>query len=368
MADDFKYHIDHHAGLVVPPALVEARAAHARGELGEPELREAEDQAIREALRAQRRLGLSALGDGQFRRRNSLSPVYDQVDGFAFETAAPGPIARLLGENLVPEIRTLVALPTARGRLVENEAAFLAGSIDRSLMLALPSPGYVLALSRDGGAGPAAGAEVAAALAAIIRDEIAQVAQQGIAYVLLQNPLAGILLTKHGREQAQAAGVDADELLDAMLAADAAVIDGLEARTPENFRVGLDLTAAGAAGAGAASGYDLAATTAFLDRQPYTRLCVEYPQDEASRFPLELLEPGTVVSLGVVDVADEAVEDVDELVDRIDKASATIDVDDIAISTNGSFAAAPAFVTEAQQHAKLQLVEMTARYFWGNEL
>ena len=367
MADDFKYHIDHHAGLIVPPTLVDARAAHGRGELGEPELREAEDQAVREALRAQRRLGLSALGDGQFRRRDSLAPIYDHVDGFAAAAAAPGPLARLLRQNLAPEFRTLSGLPAARGRLVEHEAAFLAGSIDRSLMLALPSPGYVLALSRDAGA-DAQSAEAAAALAAIIRDEIAAVAQQGIAYVLLHNPLAGILLTKRGREQAQAAGVDADELLGAMLDADAAAIEGLDARTPENFRVGLDLTAAGALGAGAAAGYDAAATTAFLDRQPYSRLCVEYPQDEAARFPLQLLKPGTVVSLGVVDISDDAVEDVDELVDRIDKASATIDVDDIAISTNGSFAAAPASVTEAQQHAKLQLVEMTARYFWGNEL
>jgi len=366
MADDFKYHIDHHAGLITPPALVEARAAHARGEVGEPELRDAEDQAIREALRAQRRLGLTALGDGQFRRRNSLAPIYDHVDGFAETASVPGPIAKLVGPSLAPEIRAVIGLPAARGRLVENEAGFLAGSIDRSLMLALPSPGYLLALSRD--AGPAAGAEAAAALAAITRDEIAAVAQQGIAYVLLQNPLAGILLTKRGREQALAAGLDADELLDAMLTADAAAIEGLEARTPENFRVGLDLTAAGAVGAGASAGYDVAATTSFLDRQPYARLCVEYPKDEAARFPLELLKPGTVVSLGVVDVSNEAVEDVDELVDRIDKASATVDVDDIAISTNGSFAAAPASVTEAHQHAKLQLVEMTARYFWGNEL
>jgi 5-methyltetrahydropteroyltriglutamate--homocysteine methyltransferase len=59
---------------------------------------------------------------------------------------------------------------------------------------------------------------------------------------------------------------------------------------------------------------------------------------------------------------------VDELVDRIDQAAGVIDIDDIAISTNGGFAASPATFTEPEQRAKLQLVEMTARYFWGNEL
>ena len=367
MADDFKYHIDHHAGLVTPPALAEAKAAHARGELGAQALEEAEVQAVRDVLRAQRRLGLSALGDGQLRRRNSLAPVYDHVEGFAPEAARPGPIAALLGEQLAPEIRALTGTPKATGRLVEDEARFIAGAIDRSLLLALPSPGYLLALSRD--AGPdGATEEAGAALAAVIRDEIAAVAQQGIAYVLLQNPLTGVLLTKDGRARAQAAGIDPDELLALMQAADAAALEGLEARTPENFRVGLDLTTAAATGIDAKAGYDTAATSAFLTRQPYGRLCVEYPQDEAARFPLGLLKQGTVVSLGVVDVAAEEIEDVDEIVARIDAAAEVIDIDDIAISTNGSFAAAPASITEAIQNAKLQVVEMTARYFWGNEL
>ena len=65
-------------------------------------------------------------------------------------------------------------------------------------------------------------------------------------------------------------------------------------------------------------GYDAAATTRFVDTQPYDRLCVEYPQDEAARFPIDLLKAGTVVSLGVVDVAVPEAEDVDALVERID--------------------------------------------------
>ena len=55
MADDFRYHIDHHGSLVRPAALRAARGA------GEPEaLAAAEEEAVIAALHTQRRLGLSA--------------------------------------------------------------------------------------------------------------------------------------------------------------------------------------------------------------------------------------------------------------------------------------------------------------------
>jgi 5-methyltetrahydropteroyltriglutamate--homocysteine methyltransferase len=287
------------------------------------------------------------------------------VAGFGAPTtsaAARGPVAELLGERLAPEHRPLVGTPAARGRLVAEEAGFVTGALPRPVLVALPSPGFVLALS-----GPADGSvepEAVAALAGIVRDEVAGLAADGVAYVQLHNPLAGVLLTVAGRERAKALGLDADALLARMLEADGPVLDGLDA--PADFRVGLDLATAGSAHL--AQGYDAVAVSAFVDRQPFDRLHVEYPANEAARFPIELLKPGTVVSLGVVDVSSPELEDVDALVELIDRAATVVEIDDIAISTNGGFAASAAVLTESQQHAKLQLVEMTARYFWGNEL
>jgi 5-methyltetrahydropteroyltriglutamate--homocysteine methyltransferase len=362
MADDFKYHIDHHSALIAPAELVEARTSHAHGRIEDAALRAVEDRLIKDALREQRRLGLAAVGDGQLRRRNSLAPVYDRVDGFGAQAAAGGPVAELLGERLAPEYRPLIGGPSARGRLVADEAAFVIGALPRPVLVSLPAPGFVLGLT-----GPADGsvpAETVAAFAGILRAEIAALAAEGVAYVQLHDPLAGILLTVAGRERAKSLGLDPDALLGSALDADAAVLDGLAA--PQDFRVGLDLTTAGSPHL--AQGYDKAAVSAFLGGRRFGRLHVEYPAQTARRFPIELLEAGTVVSLGVVDVSTPDVEDVDELVGRIDEAAALVDIDDIAISTNGGFTAAATALTESQQHAKLQLVEMTARYFWGNEL
>ncbi|KAA9158706.1 methionine synthase [Amycolatopsis acidicola] len=347
MADDFKYHIDHHVTLAPPAELAEARAVHAPAS---PDLRAAEDAAIENAVRMQRRVGVQAVGDGQFRRRHALSVVYDNVEGFG-PAEDGGAVASLLGPRLAAEVRPLKTVPVRKNRLAEDEARFLSGVTGHPLMLSLPAPGWVLAV--DGG-DRAAGE----ALAGIVRDEIAALAGEGIVYIQLHNPVYSFLLSVAGAARARELGLDPASLLDEMLAADSAVLAGLE--VPEDFRVCLDITTSAAADF--SQGYDTEAVRTFLERQPFGKVCVEFLN---AGFPLELLPAGLVISLGIVDVTDPAPESVDELLDLVDKAAEIVPIDDIALSTNGGFTGA---LTEDQEHAKLQLVEMTARYYWGNEL
>lgn len=358
MADDFKYHIDHHASLVVPAELTAARDAHEHGRLDDDALHAAEDASISDALLMQRRVGLAALSDGEFRRRNHLSAVYDGVDGFGDSAEDPGAFGRLVGPRHAPEVRPLKQEPRERGRLVKHETDFLLGGTNRPTMLALPAPGFLAELTAVDGAVDVAAA--GAAFARLLRQEIAAVAADGIRYVLLTNPGYGFLLSAAGGARAAQLGLDPVSIVARMLAADAQVLDGLE--THAEFRVGLDLTTGGAA----TGGYDTERVRGFVAGQPYDRLCVEFPA--ADPFPIAELRPGTVVALGVVDVGSPAVEDVDELVGRIDEAAQVMDIDDIAISTNGGFHTAAGQVAADVEHAKLQLVEMVARYFWGNEL
>jgi len=99
-------------------------------------------------------------------------------------------------------------------------------------------------------------------------------------------------------------------------------------------------------------------------------VCVDYPADPAARLPLELVKPGLVVSLGVIDVSTSELETVDELLERLDPVLEQRGESDVAVATNGGFAQSvdsPAMSAE-EQHAKLRLVETTARYYWGNEI
>jgi 5-methyltetrahydropteroyltriglutamate--homocysteine methyltransferase len=206
-----------------------------------------------------------------------------------------------------------------------------------------------------------------AALAAIVRDEIAGLAADGVMYVALANPLYVPLLTVDGRAAAAAAGVDVPAAFAALIEADRSVFAGLD--VPAHFRVGLDLTDSGPLPT-TASGYDATAVAGLLDETPFPRLSVDYPADPTARFPVELVKPGIVVSLGAVDVATPALETVEEILDRIDPVAEERGDADIAVATNGGFAqvADQPRMTAAEQRAKLQLVEMVARYYWGNEI
>jgi 5-methyltetrahydropteroyltriglutamate--homocysteine methyltransferase len=363
MADDYGYHIDHHGSLVRPASLLATRAA----ELSAGALAAATDEAVVALAHQLRRLTLSAVCDGQYRRPYFESVVHDQVAGFA-PASGPTPLADLAG---IPSARVRATVPglAASGRLAQAEAAPVLATVDRNVFVTLPSPGYLaaagsaLASSADVDAVRAAGA----ALASILRDEIAALASDGVLYVALENPLYVPLLTVDGRAAATAAGIDVPAVLTALIEADRAVFAGLEVH-PE-FRVGLDLTDAGPL-PGTASGYDTTAVAALLDEAPFPRISVDYPADPAARFPVALVKPGIVVSLGVIDVASPVPEAVDDLLGRLDPVLEERGDADVAVATNGGFAqvADRPLMTAAEQNAKLQLVEMAARYYWGNEI
>ena len=363
MADDYGYHIDHHGSLVRPASLLAARAA----ELSADALAAATDEAVVALAHQLRRLTLSAVCDGQYRRPYFESVVHDQVTGFA-PASGPTPLAELAG---IPSARVRATVPglAASGRLAQAEAAPVLATVDRNVFVSLPSPGYLaaagsaLASSADVDAVRASGA----ALASILRDEIAALASDGVLYVALENPLYVPLLTVDGRAAATAAGIDVPAVLTALIEADRAVFAGLEVHP--DFRVGLDLTDAGPP-PGTASGYDTTAVAALLDEAPFPRISVDYPADPAARFPVALVKPGIVVSLGVIDVASPVPEAVDNLLGRLDPVLDERGDADVAVATNGGFAqvADRPLMTAAEQNAKLQLVEMAARYYWGNEI
>jgi methionine synthase II (cobalamin-independent) len=361
MADDFRYHIDHHGSLVRPAELLAARAS------GDPAAQAAaEEQAVVALAHQLRRLTLSAVGDGQFRRAHFESVVYDHVNGFGPAQGAQ-PLADAAG---IPAARrrTAPAGPQAAGRLAAGEAAPVLATVDRPVFVALPSPGYLAAVgsaladSRTVDETRARGE----ALAAILRAEIEALARDGVGYVALGNPLYPPLLTVAGRERL-AGHLDVDAVLATLTAVDRSAVTGLG--VPENFRVGLDLTDSGPLPT-TEQGYHPAALDTLLDETPFHRLCADFPADPAARLPLERIKPGLVLSLGVVDVSTPEPEEVDAVLDRVDPVVEQRGDLDVAIATNGGFAASAdrPLMSEPEQRAKLRLVETVARYYWGNEI
>jgi 5-methyltetrahydropteroyltriglutamate--homocysteine methyltransferase len=362
VADDYKYHIDHHGSLVRPAALQVARASGDAAVLAATE-----QEAVVAAAHVLRRLALSAVSDGQFRRDYFEAVVHEHVDGFG-PASGPAPLGDAAG---IPEARRRATSDSlhAIGRLAADEPPTLLATVDRPVFVQLPSPGYLAAVS----SALASSADIdsvrarGAALAEIIRAEIEALSADGVSYVALENPLYPPLLTVAGRAQLAAAGVDVDAVLAALLEADRAAVSGLTDH--ETFRVGLDLTDSGPLPT-TSQGYDGSAVDVLLDANPFHRLGIDFPAAPAARFPLERIKPGLVISLGVVDVSQTSLEPVDDILDRIDPVYEKRTEDDIAVATNGGFAqsADTPLMTEEEQTAKLRLVETVARYYWGNEL
>ena len=92
------FRAEHIGSLLRPKALLDQRAKFARGEIDRATLTKAEDQAIKEALALQERVGLKFATDGEFRRRSYHSFFYrplgdisiDRVGGADAAAGTPG--------------------------------------------------------------------------------------------------------------------------------------------------------------------------------------------------------------------------------------------------------------------------------------
>ena len=131
-------------------AWIRRAALRAARSAGEPEaLAAAEKEAVIAALHVQRRLGMSAVGDGQFRREHFESVVFDHVEGFG-PAGGPQPLADAAGIAAARR-RSAPAAPAATGRLADAEAATPLASVERPVFVVLPSAGYLAAVGSASG-------------------------------------------------------------------------------------------------------------------------------------------------------------------------------------------------------------------------
>ena len=327
----------------------------------------AEEEAVVAVAHLQRRLTLSAVGDGQFRREHFESVVWDHVLASAgHRAAAAGRRGRRSGRAAAdrPRRSAVPGAPRAAPRWPRSSPPWTARSSWRCRLRATSRPSA--RRSTDTAAVDEARTR-GEALAAILRAEIEALARDGVVYVALGNPLYTPLLTMAGR--ARLAGViDVGAVLAAWWRPTGAVVRGLD--VPEHFRVGLDLTDSGPLPT-TGQGYDLGCPGHPAGRDPVPPAVRRLPGRPGRTAPASSgsspawssawgwwtspppgRSPWTPCWTGVDPVVDQ----------RGDV--------DVAIATNSGFAASAdqPLMGEPEQYAKLRLVETVARYYWGNEI
>src|SRR3954451_16788512 len=114
------FRADHVGSLLRPPALLDAREAHAAGRIDGAALRAPEDDAIRDVVAMQREVGLKSATDGEFRRASWHMDFIYSLDGV---TKAPGDL-KVQFHNAEGDIEFTPAAMKVDGRLGVSETIF----------------------------------------------------------------------------------------------------------------------------------------------------------------------------------------------------------------------------------------------------
>ena len=361
------YRADQVGSLLRPPELLQARAAHAEGQLKLEELRSIEDRAIMQALDKQRQLGLEILSDGEMRRGSWLTDMADAVEGFVpnrvmLEWKGPGG-----GTEGSTALAAGAKLRKVR-KLAGHELPLLQKAAPGAFKITLPAPSNFMVASYKAGITDKfypAQAEFLHDLVEIVRDDVQWLVSEGVTYIQFDAPYYSHYLDPTQRERMRQAGRDPDLEFDRS-------VEGDDACFKEIPRDGVTLALHICRGNSRSrwyteGGYDAIAEKLF-GRLNVDRFLLEYDTERSGGFePLRLVPRGKTVVLGLITTKEPRLESQDELRRRIDEAARYVSPENLALSPQCGFASVAAgnLLSVDDQWRKLELVVETARKVWG---
>ena len=361
------YRAENVGSLLRSPALLQARFAHANGQLSLDQLRVAEDDAILEVFKGQRNAGLPVFTDGELRRGSWLTDMADAVEGFVQERVTldwkgpgaglEGSTAQVVGRNL-HKIRKMTA----------HEVPLLKKAAPGPFKITLPAPSNFMVASYKSGVTDrfyASYDDLLGDLVEFTRDEIRWLVAEGVTYIQLDAPYYSHYLDPTQRERILSQGFDPDEQFEKSVAADnAALQDAPRSKVHCAAHICRGNSRSRWYTEG---GYDAIAEKLFGSLDVDTFL-LEYDSERAGTFePLRFAPRGKSIVLGLVTTKQPLLESESDLRRRIDEAAHYVPLENLAISTQCGFAsiAAGNLLSIDDQWRKLALVVDTARTVWG---
>jgi 5-methyltetrahydropteroyltriglutamate--homocysteine methyltransferase len=364
---DPPFRADHVGSLIRPPEL---RAAHQRfneGRLGRDELHALEDNAIRNAVAMQERVGLQAITDGELRRNNWRDGFFESVAGFSVEKVG----SSFTFTEFSGETHPGMPVPRVTGRLERKKAitaddfSFLRALTGRTAKATLPAPSVNHFFSGDRsleGSPYRDRAQFFADVSAIYRAEIADLAALGCTYLQIDEVPIAVLCDPKNRDLVKRRGEEPDALVADYLAA---INDAVHGR-PKEMTVCVHLCRGNAGHGQASGGYAAVAEQLFaLDVDGFF---LEYDTERAGSFaPLRYLPQDKVAVLGIISTKLKALEPKDDVKRRIDEAASIAGLDRLCLSPQCGFASSfqtDRFTADDEERKLAHLVEI-AREVWG---
>jgi 5-methyltetrahydropteroyltriglutamate--homocysteine methyltransferase len=361
-----EWHSEVVGSLLRPPELVAARRRHAAGELDPAEFKRIEDAATRAAIELQDKAGLDVIADGELRRESWISPF---ADGFAGLDRAglSMPWRDESGERVESATRRPVVVERLTRRespVTLEEWVFLRGQASRAAKVTMPGAEMAAAMYDDtlSRAAYPTRDDYHAHVVELLRWEVSELIRLGCRYIQFDSPQYGALTDPQNRELFRQRGSDPDELIDAGIEMDNAIIDGFTGVT-----FGLHICRGNAMSRFYAAG-SYEPLTRIFTRGRFGRFLLEYDDERSGGFePLREVPDDRVVVLGLVTTKKPQLEDPGVLRARIEDAARFVPLDRLALSPQCGFASVLAGnrITPAEQAAKLALVSEVARKVWG---
>ena len=370
------FRADHVGSLLRPERLKEARErflgpqtpTNALGPHDNAELREVEDECIREVVTLQERVGLEAVTDGEFRRRSWWLELILGWEGLAADRTGS---ARLKWRNASGETQgfsdlNIVGPIRWRPSSIVRAFAFLKSNTKGIPKVTLPAPNCVHYYT-GGKLGYYANDpdRFWADLIAAYRTEIGELVKAGARYIQLDDTSIAFICDPRHREYVRSWGIDPMKLLE--LYADK--INETLAGLPPGVSVTLHQCRGNREGNWAAEGgYDPVAEVLF-NKVNVHGYFLEYDTARAGGFePLARLPRGEKrVVLGLVSTKSPRVEEEGELLNRIEAAARYAPLEQLALGPQCGFASSirgnP--LDFAEQEAKLARIVAVAAKVWS---
>ncbi len=375
-----KIRVDQVGSLLRPQKLKELYRRHGRGEASDHELREIQDEAVREVVAQQEARQLSVLTDGEYRRLNFQDSFVESVSGFIpkKQTMQFQESRTLGGEALQrwqpDSAKTDPALQywrpiVERLRLVENrplaEWRFAAKCTKKPVKITLISPDRICEnFERQNSSSVYADVdEFLKDVIAIEHRTVAELAEAGCPYVQIDAPSYTAYVDPRSLEKMRAAGRDPIAQMERSMKADNAIISGLNGVT-----FGIHLCRGNVRSMWHREGSYEAIAERLFNGLEHGRFLLEYDTERAGGFePLRFVPKNKMVVLALVSTKGPTMETVDGLKRRIEEATRYISIDQLALSPQCGFSSniAGNLITEDDQWRKLDLIQQIAGEVWG---
>jgi 5-methyltetrahydropteroyltriglutamate--homocysteine methyltransferase len=362
------FRAEHVGSLLRPKGLLDLRDRFSRGEVTREVLTTAEDQAIKDALALQERVGLRFATDGEFRRRSYHSFFYRQLGDISIDTVggedAKGGSPGKRASQPVARIRSRVEWTKPI-----NVPDFEFIRANTKLLPKITIPGPCALHFRGGDAG---------VLAAAYKDvdqfwddtvvafgkELKALADAGCSYIQIDETAFAKFGDPDVQTALKARGDDWSALIDKYIA----VTNRILKNAPAGLHIGMHLCRGNRGGQWHSEGsYDVVAERLFNALNiPFYFL--EYDSPRAGTFtPLLMVPKHKSVVLGLVSTKIPVLEDKDALRKRLDDAGKLIDLQRVAVSPQCGFASVDTGnpISPDVQEQKLRLIVELARDIWG---